>query len=195
MFKRTITNVINNLNKHNVAMTADDAHAYVQQVIETATTEFIDLYIKTACEKCKFSVEVPLEDKDNVDLINKRHEIEIRLTAYGDSLDESVLNNPENPVTKVSWNVVEEKKTNEPKPRGIGGEDISVQDVNNKLINLLKYIVSEKTGRFIDLIDKFGKEDVETFKVTGFLKTGYNNNKEKTWSVTRIAEDFIGEVE
>lgn len=124
--KRTITNAISYLNNKfngHIAMTADDAHAYVQQVIENATSEFIETYIKPACDLCKFSVTVPLDSDDN-DAKNKRHEIELKLISYGYHIIETVFDGKNQ--TVVDWNMSDEEyqalkqqQINEPKPREI----------------------------------------------------------------------------
>lgn len=117
--KKTITNVIDTLNnkfKYNSVMTADDAHELVQQVIEKETVEFIDKFIKPACEQCRFWVEVPMEEPEDSDALNKRNEIEIRLGAYGYSIEKQALNDK---VTRVSWGEVEKYVDETPHPREI----------------------------------------------------------------------------
>jgi len=63
----------------------------------------------------------------------------------------------------------------------------------NSVIEILKYLYDHKNGYLHELLEHISEEQIEEFRVVGFIHLGYSP-RHKTWSITDLGKQYYEEL-
>lgn len=63
----------------------------------------------------------------------------------------------------------------------------------DKKLESLKYLYDHKNGYLHELLEYVSEEQIEEFRVVGFIHLGYSL-KYRTWSITDLGKQFYKEI-